>query len=142
MFSIPKIRIFLISGLLLVLGLQCKKSDRVIPNVSVHVVIDEVTLSTLGVGSSMIYAGNAGIRGIIVYRSDLYEYKAYERLCTNYPNDTCTVKLDTDGLTAVCPCCGSEFSMPGDGAVIKSPARWPLKEYQTTYLGGRLYIDN
>jgi Rieske Fe-S protein len=64
-------------------------------------------------------------------------------LCTYYPNDTSAIEAKDEGVIASCPKCGSTFIFTADGALVnKGPAKMPLKQYQTTLQGARLYISN
>ena len=72
-----------------------------------------------------------GYSGIIIYRSSLDEFKAYERTCT-YDID-CRVSVDDNNMNMIDTCCNSEFSLTMDGAVVKGPATYPLRQYKTIY---------
>jgi Rieske Fe-S protein len=138
-----KIRNFLFLLTVLFVNTLCSTEESPIPNVSVSVTIDPNTLAQLGVNSSMYYRGTAGIKGIIIYKESDGNYFAFERLCPYNPDDNCAVEIDNSGISATCPCCNSQFALYIDGgAVLKGPAAYPLKQYQTSYSGGRLYISN
>ena len=72
-----------------------------------------------------------GYRGIIIYRSSIDEFKAYERTCTYDIN--CRVDVDEYAMNMVDSCCGSQFSLGLDGVVSKGPATLPLRQYKTIY---------
>jgi len=81
--------------------------------------------------------------GVIIYRNSISEFYAFERTCTNYPNDTSAVVAEDNGVVAVCPKCGSTYIFTADGAIVsKGPARLPLKQYQTYLNDHRLFISN
>jgi hypothetical protein len=138
-----KIRFFFISFMLV--SAACKDIHQVIPSVPVNISLDATTeLAKLGVGSAIICPKPGGYMGIILYRKDIYEYVAYERTCTYYPNDTSAVDIDSTGVFAVCKHCGSKFILLLNGDVNQSPARLPLKQYNTYFdeYSKRLYISN
>ena len=74
-----------------------------------------------------------GVKGIIVYRESLSNFKAYERNCTYQPTNTCaTVSVDDTNLIAVDSCCGSMFSIL-DGSIwyVLAVAEEILKNFLT-----------
>jgi Rieske Fe-S protein len=133
-----KIKKILIIGMAFLFSATCKKdTPQVVPNVQVDVILNIATeLSSLGINSAMICPGQVGYKGIIIYRGGQNEFNAYERLCTNFPNDTCAVTIENGSILGTCPCCKSQFELN------KGPANLPLKQYQTSVEGGRLYITN
>ncbi len=75
-----------------------------------------------------------GNMGIILYRrsfGDSKDFVAFDLTCTHEPNDTCRIFVDETEFYLECPCCGSKYSI-FDGFPAQGPARWQLKEYQTT----------
>ena len=84
-------------------------------------------------------------KGILLYRSGYYEYRAFDRTCTYKPfEEYCAVENKTDMLVPKCPCCGSKFLLTADGQTTKgSLAIRPLFQYQTTLInnGTRLVIS-
>lgn len=83
-----------------------------------------------------------GYNGILVYRISLTEFVAFERACPwDFQNDTARVQVEASGITCACPVCGSKYIMT-DGTPFDGPSRLILKQYQTTYEGGLLYIYN
>jgi len=144
LFCFSKIKKILVAGTILFLTVTCSKdSYHNFPNVSVNITLSIATdLSSLGIGSSMICPYPGGVKGIMIYRSDVAEFAAYDRLCTNYPNDTCAIVLDTPGgVIADCPCCKSKFILT-DGSVSNGPAQYALKPYNVIVDGNHLYIRN
>jgi Rieske Fe-S protein len=140
--SKSKIVFFLIS---LFAFTNCNDIHQVIPGVPVNISFDANTeLANLGVGNTMVSPKGGGFMGILIYHHSLSEYYAFERTCTNYPNDTSAVVTEKGGLIAECPKCGSTFLITDGGALVnKGPARLPLKQYRT-YLdrSNRLFISN
>ena len=75
---------------------------------------------------------NGGIRGIIIYRLNNTEFKAYERSCPHIsPNDCTFLDVDDSGIKVVCRCDKTEFLLitgePLNGA------SHGLKTYNTFY---------
>jgi nitrite reductase/ring-hydroxylating ferredoxin subunit len=136
-----KIKFFLITGSLILCCLNCKKDNtQPIPYISVNLTLSANELLAIPLGSTKSYAG--GNDSLYIYHADISSYNAYDRLCTNYPNDTSAVVTDVPGgATATCPRCKSKFELIF-GSVIQGPAKYPLKQYQTNYYGGRLYVTN
>jgi nitrite reductase/ring-hydroxylating ferredoxin subunit len=136
-----KIKIFLITGSLLLCYLSCKKENtQQIPYVSVNLTLSANELLQIPLSSTKSYPG--GNDSIYIFHADLNTYNAYDRLCTYFPNDTSRIVTDVaGGTTATCPRCGSKYELIF-GSIIKGPARYPLRQYQTTVLGGRLYVTN
>jgi nitrite reductase/ring-hydroxylating ferredoxin subunit len=83
-----------------------------------------------------------GYRGIIVFRKSVDEFAAYERACPHdWQIDGARIDVDTSGITALCPVCKSKFILL-DGSLYEGPSHYPLKQYQTRYDQGLLYIFN
>ncbi len=83
-----------------------------------------------------------GVRGLIIYRKSIDEFMVYERNCTYQPSNSCArVSVDNTNLMAVDSCCGSKFLLT-DGSVIQAPAKYPLKQYRTTFDGTTLHVYN
>lgn len=91
------------------------------------------------VGGYQYFVG--GHRGIVVIRTYVDEFVAYERTC---PLDTNTQLWVSDSLGSAvleCPKCGSKFSSYTDGVPLKGSATsCSLWEYTTSFNGTDLYI--
>jgi len=137
-------RIKLAIFLLIIPGIyhSCEKpKQHPLPNVEVDIILNlnnaENTALKI-VGGSKIIEG--GINGIIIYRTDLYNFKAFEITCPHNPDENC--KVETNGGYATCPCCESVYFLY-DGSVSQgSVSAWPLKSYQTDYSEPSLWIHN
>lgn len=116
------------------------------PYVRVNITIDMqnplyLDLHNVG-GSAIVENEGYNQNGVIVYRSGLEEFKAYDCTCTYEILNNCSIKQsETSIVKAICPCCKSEFELVY-GSVTVSPAIIPLKEYQTSYNGVFLNISN
>ncbi len=85
---------------------------------------------------------NAGVRGIIIYRSSSNIYIAYERNCSFQPNNACaTIDVHSSGLFLNDTCCGSSFNF-SDGNPTGGPAWRPLRRYRTQLSGTTLTISD
>jgi len=139
-------RLIKITGWLLILILlSCGKENTrpEIPDVPVSFVINPNTTeyNELSHVDGWIYL-TGGYNGILVYRISLTEFVAFERACPwDFQNDTARVQVEASGITCACPVCGSKYIMT-DGTPFDGPSRLILKQYQTTYEGGLLYIYN
>ncbi len=121
--------------------------DREHPVPYVHVRFEfnviHYNLSAPGSAHQFSVEESGGYRGIIVYRVSMDEFRAYDRACPCDPHN-CKVSIDPDNpLLATDPCCGSSFLLM-DGTIVDGNARFPLKEYRTTFSSStnRLRITN
>ncbi len=133
--------------LFILTGINGCKDDytSVVPYVYVNENFSITNNIELNIPGGSIYIKNAGFGGIIVFR-DLIDssnpYLAFDAACTHEVSSTCRVVTDGSGM-AKCPCCGSEFILfGGNGSPTKGPAIEPLKQYRTSFNGGRISIRN
>jgi nitrite reductase/ring-hydroxylating ferredoxin subunit len=138
---VSKIRIFLLFIVLFLVFPNCDDTEDYMPDILVNVQIDPATLSQFAIGSATYCPYEGGVKGIIIYRESQDQFYAFERLCTYYPQDTCAINIDNSKTTGTCPCCNSSFSLL-NGSVLNDPAQYPLKQYKTSIITGRLYITN
>lgn len=149
-----KIIIFLFTVLTAVSLNSCKKSKYdVIPDVYVDFYINLNDPEFFDLNAPMNYkiitsaTNNWGINsagydhnGIIVYRltDDFY---AYDRTC---PHDFAvngkSIKLNIDGIYAVCPECGTTYALPSFGTPASGIGRYPLKNYKTSFNGQIVHV--
>jgi hypothetical protein len=155
-----KIVVFFITLLLAEMLTSCKKNKNdVIPDVYIDFYIslnDPEFFDLNAIGNSVIitsqtnnigrYAAGYDNNGIIIYRAgDLppYEFYAYDRTC---PHDFAvngkSVKLNPDGIFAVCPECGTKYALPSFGTPYSGIGKYPLKNYKTSFNGLILYVWN
>jgi len=91
-------------------------------------------------GAGQILQGN----GVIIYRSDIYQYKVYDITCTfQAQTDYCRLDRDEDfeGLY-ICPCCDSKFLVQNGGFVFEGPAAMPLLNYKAFIDNNALIVRN
>jgi nitrite reductase/ring-hydroxylating ferredoxin subunit len=150
-----KIIIILIATLTAVSLTSCKKSKNdVIPDVYVDFYIDlndPEFFDLNSIGNSRVVTSitnNWGINaagydynGIIVYRATLDEFYAYDRTC---PHDFAvngkSIKLNIDGIFAVCPECGTNYALPSFGTPYSGVGKYPLKNYKATFNGQIVHV--
>ena len=91
-------------------------------------------------GAGQILQGN----GVIIYRSNVYEYEVYDITCTfQAQTDYCRLDRseDFEGLY-ICPCCDSKFLVQNSGFVFEGPAAMPLKRYTSFIENNALIVRN
>jgi hypothetical protein len=150
-----KIIYFLIALLIAFSVAGCKKSNNdVIPDVYIDFTInlsDPEFFDLNAIGNSRIVtsstnnwgqpaAGFAG-NGIIVYRSTMDEFNAFDGTC---PHDFAVngknIKLKIDGIFAVCPECGTSYALPSFGTPYSGIGKYPLKNYKTYFNGQFVHV--
>lgn len=153
------LRIFLIFGLLVSLIASCKKSELdVIPDVMVdfRLNIQDPDFIALQAITNFVlvdqYTNNFGYRaagydanGIIVYRSGLDEFLAYDRTCPHdYAVNGLSIAVDTVTYEnyVICPECGTKYILPSFGTPTEGPSRYPLKIYKTSFDGTYVRVYN
>jgi nitrite reductase/ring-hydroxylating ferredoxin subunit len=157
MVSKSKIVFFLISMLSVVLLTSCKKSKYdVIPDVYVDFTINlsdpEFFDLLAGPNSKIVTSAtnNFGYRaagydenGIIVYRSTMDEFHAYDRTCPHdYVVNGLSIKVNVDFINALCPRCSTNYSLEVGGTPISGPGKYPLKNYKTSFDGQSVHVWN
>ncbi len=91
------------------------------------------------IGGTVAITG--GVRGILIYRATIDEYRAFERNCSYQPLDVCAlVEVESSGLFMIDSCCTSTFNF--DGFPTGGPASLPLRVYNTSLQGNFLVITN
>lgn len=137
----------LVAILIFAMTNSCKDDyTSVIPYVYVDMPVVPTNFIELNIPGGSVYFQNAGYGGIIVFR-DLVDssnpFLAYDATCTYEISSTVRVTAKDDSGIATCPVCGSQFILfSGSGAPIKGPASEPLKQYHTSFVGGRILVRN
>jgi nitrite reductase/ring-hydroxylating ferredoxin subunit len=137
--------LFVSISLLVLMNWGCKKESTVggVPIVAVNLTlyINNPSYTSLSAVGGWMYI-DGGVKGIVIYRESISDFKAYDRNCTYNPTSTCaTIVVENTNIIAVDSCCGSKFSIL-DGSVINGPAALSLKQYNTFYDGNILRIYN
>lgn len=137
----------LVAILIIAMDTGCKDDyTSAIPYVYVNMPVVPTNIIELNIPGGSYYFPNAGYGGIIVFR-DLIDssnpFLAYDAACTYEVSSTVRVIAKDDSGIATCPVCGSQFILfSGNGAPIKGPAAEPLKQYHTSFVGGRILVRN
>ncbi|WP_316796724.1 hypothetical protein [Pedobacter agri] len=119
--------------LVLILFTSCGKEENFIPDVPVNY---NVTLVEFGIKAvnNVLLVPNNGIAGLIIVRTPLGGFVAFDRCSTVNPDSKCKIVPDDSGLTATDPCSGAKFSLL-DGTPQKAPAERSLKTYTVSLQG-------
>lgn len=125
----------------------CKQDyTSVVPYVYVNMDINPTSFIEFNIPGGAVYFPNVGYGGIIIFR-DLVDspnpFLAFDACCTKEISALVRVTAKDDSGVATCPTCGSQFILfGGNGSPIKGPAVEPLKQYHTSYIGGRITVRN
>ena len=117
----------------IVLFSSCGKEQNFIPDVPVNY---NVTLVEFGIKAvnNVLLVPNNGIAGLVIVRTPLGGFVAFDRCSTVNPDGKCKIVPDESGLTATDPCSGAKFSLL-DGSPQKAPAERSLKTYSVSLQG-------
>lgn len=129
--------------MILLLLTGCKQEENGIPSYPINIVInlDDPTWFNLGAVGGWEYV-SGGSQGLIVFRSGIDDFMAYERHCVYQPENECRVSVDSTGLFAEdIDCSGSKFNL-FNGSVVEGPATLPMHSYPTIFSGNILQIVN
>ncbi len=150
----PLLNFFLFLVLLSVTLWACDKNEgpEVDPGfVNIFIQPNSTHYITLNSPGGWVYLNaNPPSRGIIVYRLNQDEFKAYERTPTYGPDDCCLyepvvecarIVVDESGILANDTCSGSQYILL-DGSVTLGPAVYGLYAFRTNYDGETLHIYN
>jgi len=117
----------------LILFTGCGKQENYIPDVPVNynVTLTEFSLKAV---NNVLLVPNNGIAGLMIVKTPLGGFVAFDRCSTVNPDNKCKVVPDDSGLTATDPCSGAKFSLL-DGSPQKAPAERTLKTYSVSLQG-------
>jgi len=125
----------------LVFATGCGKDQGYIPDVPVNFNVTITEFSIKAVNNVLVVADN-GIGGLLIVKTALGNYVAFDRCSTVNPEKICKVVPDDSGVTATDPCSGAKFSL-FDGSPQKAPAERSLKAYNITLQGNTLlHVSN
>ena len=140
-----RVRVFLHIGIFLVFFTACKKEEQrpEIPYVYVNFSLDPNSTQYINLnavlGWETVYGG---YNGILIFRSSINEFMAFERACPYDPLvPGAQIRVEASSITCFCPICGSKYILT-DGSPYEGPSHWPLKPYNTIYQANILYISN
>jgi nitrite reductase/ring-hydroxylating ferredoxin subunit len=94
-------------------------------------------LNSIG-GYDNVYGG---FGGIVIYRMSIDQFTAFDRACTYDPRDNKARLITDNAPIATCPVCGSQFLLL-DGSPIKGPAKYPLRQYRTSFMEPYLHVGH
>ena len=126
----------------------CKDDyESVVPYVNVNFPINPTNYIEFNIPGGSVYFKNAGFGGIIVVNNwgdDTTPFLAFDAACTKEVSSLVRVAVSENNIgTATCPKCGSQFLLFGGyGSPTKGPAIEPLKQYRTSFTGGRIIVRN
>ena len=156
MTSYSKISFFLFTLALAITLSSCNKNKNdVIPDVPVNFTLDLmdplfVNLTAIGSdtvdGSTNNWGSNASGgyngNGIIIYNGG-DDFYAYDRTCPHdYAVNGLSVKVKIDFTIALCPKCGTTYSLSASGTPAAGIGRYPLKNYRTSFDGRFVRVWN
>lgn len=102
-----------------------------------------VNRNTNNIGS--LAAGYDG-NGIIIFSWIDNEFYAYDRTCPHdYEVNNISIPVIIDPrntMNAVCPECGTVYSLNAGGTPSQGVGRYPLKNYRASFDGLRIYVSN
>ncbi|WP_316845359.1 hypothetical protein [Pedobacter psychrodurus] len=125
----------------LILAAGCGKDGGYIPDVPVNYNVTITEFSLKAVNNVMVVPDN-GIGGLLIVKTPLGTYVAFDRCSTVNPEKICKVAPDESGVTATDPCSGAKFSLL-DGSPQKAPAEKSLKAYNISLQGNTLlHVSN
>lgn len=130
-------------GLLFVLLIAtgCGKDEGYIPDVPVNYNVTLTEFSLKAVNNVLVVSNN-GVGGLLIVKTPLGGYVAFDRCSTVNPEKICKVTPDDNGVTATDPCSGAKFSLL-DGSPQKAPAERSLKAYTISLQGNTLlHVSN
>lgn len=125
----------------LLFTIGCGKDEGFIPDVAVNynVTLTEFSLKAV---NNVLLVPNNGIGGLLIVKTPLGGYVAFDRCSTVNPEKICKVTPDDSGVTATDPCSGAKFSLL-DGSPQKAPAERSLKAYNISLQGNTLlHVSN
>ncbi|RNL51028.1 Rieske (2Fe-2S) protein [Pedobacter jejuensis] len=128
-------RIFSILFLFVIIS-GCGKEENYIPEVAVNYGVTVTEFSIKAVNNVLLVPNN-GVAGLIIVKTPLGGYVAFDRCSTVNPEKLCKIVPDDSGLTATDPCSGAKFSL-FDGSPQKAPAEKSLKSYTISLQGNNL----
>lgn len=80
--------------------------------------------------------------GIVIFTENATEFHCFDATCTNCPDlDSYFTQKDLKGNTAICPKCGTEFSLLYGQPFGNSSKIYPLKEYPIRRNGDVLTVS-
>ncbi len=146
MLNVSLIKVIIISVLLVLSSLSCKKDNFKFPYAPINANIGiDSDLGDLPLGSAKIFPPErfGGVGGLIIYRDYDDHFFVYDAGCTRDYFDDCRVEISSSFQELLeCPCCQSSYLLSSEASVFKGPAIYPLVRYQAFIDGGFLRAVN
>ena len=121
----------------LVLISGCGKEENYVPEVVVNYNVTLTQFSLQAKNSIVLLVPNQGVAGLMIVRTPLGGFVAFDRCSTVNPEKKCAIVPDESGYIATDPCSGAKFSLL-DGTPQKAPAEKNLKVYNISLQGNTL----
>lgn len=94
------------------------------------------------------YNAQTGMGGILIYNGfdnngGAHRYYAFDAACPYESQSNVIVEVDSDGLHAICPKCGSKYELLyGLGNPIEGPSTKYLQHYPVTQTNNTIVVRN
>lgn len=146
------LRVFciLLLATLLLPSSGCDDSEKnYVPYVPVSLTVNLDLRNELKIPGNSLYIPEYGFGGIIIFclNYDLMtplnsEYYAYDATCTYERSSDCRVELEDNMVFAICPKCGTRYSMLDGRPQSGAKTLYPLKSYAARIYSNELKITN
>ncbi|MGB5244764.1 MAG: hypothetical protein WBN28_14450 [Lutimonas sp.] len=129
-------------GFLFLMMVACSDSNddpnQILPNIPVNetVFLNNPEYINLQVVGGWAYT-NGGISGIVVYRSGINNFVAFERSAPHLEPQACSVMVVRNSIIMQCSCDKSEFSIL-DGGPLTDGINVAARQYRTELQGGNV----
>ena len=133
----------ILSIYLIVFFTYCVEKNKYIRDVyvNIEIPINQPEYSDLdAIGNTIFITG--GVKGILIYHSNLNDYRAFDRNCSYEPSLSCAYIDSINSSIAYCNCCPSAFLLDQNGVAANSPALLPLKKYNYILENKKLRLFN
>jgi nitrite reductase/ring-hydroxylating ferredoxin subunit len=138
---------------------SCNKKNDVIPDVDVDFYIrltdPQFTMLNAFGNAALIsrntnnigrFAAGYDNNGIIIFSWVDFEFYAYDRTCPHdYVTNQLSIAVEIDpsnSMNAICPECGTNYSLASGGTPLEGIGRYPLKNYKTSFDGLNVHVWN
>jgi len=116
-----------------ILLVSCGKiNESPVPYQKVNFIVNLNIVNALNVPGNSVYFANYGYGGVIVCCEYPGSYYAFDATCTVETRPDCRVQ--SEGVIAECPCCGSKYILIDNGYPVEGPATIPLKQYHVSIM--------
>lgn len=138
MFITSKIRFYFIILAFVAVLFSCDDDTEENPvqpaYVNFSLYLNDPEFQDLKIPGMYIFVRSAGT-AIVIYRSSMDEFVAYDRICTFEAKPDILVVSDSTTIMVRCATCNSKYILT-DGSPFQEPARHSLRPYNVTYDGG------